>query len=84
MIKYVYIQFNTLSFSQYIILKRGKGRNPITEVLLGGEAWRNKIKEVTSRLSDLTAAWLVQMVERQFTVREVEGSSPRSDQHLGS
>ena len=28
-----------------------------------------------------TAAWLAQLVERQSTVREVEGSSPRPDQH---
>ena len=32
----------------------------------------------------LTAAWLAQVVERQSAVREVEGSSPRSDQHSGS
>ena len=33
---------------------------------------------------NLTAAWLAQLVERQSAVREVEGSSPRSDQHSGS
>ena len=32
----------------------------------------------------LTAAWLVQLVERQSAVREVEGSRPRPDQHSGS
>ena len=32
----------------------------------------------------LTAAWLAQLVERQSGVREVEGSSPRPDQHSGS
>ena len=32
----------------------------------------------------LTAAWLAQLVGRQSAVREVEGSSPRSDQHSGS
>ena len=32
----------------------------------------------------LTAAWLAQLVERQSAVREVEGSSPRPDQHSGS
>ena len=31
-----------------------------------------------------TAAWLAQLVERQSAVREVEGSSPRPDQHSGS
>ena len=31
-----------------------------------------------------TAAWLAQLVERQTAVREVEGSSPRPDQHSGS
>ena len=31
-----------------------------------------------------TAAWLAQLVGRQSAVREVEGSSPRPDQHLGS
>ena len=31
-----------------------------------------------------TAAWLVQLVEHQTAVREVEGSSPRLDQHSGS
>ena len=29
----------------------------------------------------ITAAWLAQLVERQSAVREVEGSSPRPDQH---
>ena len=28
-------------------------------------------------------AWLAQLVERQSAVREVEGSSPRPDQHSG-
>ena len=32
----------------------------------------------------LTAAWLAQLVERRTAVREVEGSSPRPDQHSGS
>ena len=32
----------------------------------------------------LTAAWLAQLVEHQSVVREVEGSSPRPDQHSGS
>ena len=32
----------------------------------------------------LTAAWLAQLVERQSAVREVDGSSPRPDQHSGS
>ena len=31
-----------------------------------------------------TAAWLAQLVERRTAVREVEGSSPRLDQHSGS
>ena len=31
-----------------------------------------------------TAAWLVQLVERQSAVREVDGSYPRPDQHSGS
>ena len=31
-----------------------------------------------------TAAWLAHLVERQSAVREVEGSSPRPDQHSGS
>ena len=34
--------------------------------------------------SRLTAAWLAQLVECQSAVREVEGSSPRPDQHSGS
>ena len=33
---------------------------------------------------NLTATWLAQLVERQSAVREVEGSSPRPDQHSGS
>ena len=32
----------------------------------------------------LTTAWLAQLVKRQSAVREVEGSSPRPDQHSGS
>ena len=31
-----------------------------------------------------TAAWLAQLVGHQSAVREVEGSSPRPDQHSGS
>ena len=31
-----------------------------------------------------TATWLAKLVERQFPVREVEGSSPRPNQHSGS
>ena len=31
-----------------------------------------------------TAAWLAPLVERRTAVREVEGSSPRPDQHSGS
>ena len=34
--------------------------------------------------TELTAAWLAQLVERQSAVREVYGSSPRPDQHSGS
>ena len=34
--------------------------------------------------SSHTAAWLAQLVGRQSAVREVEGSSPRPDQHSGS
>ena len=30
------------------------------------------------------AVWLAQLVERRTAVREVEGSSPRPDQHSGS
>ena len=33
---------------------------------------------------DLMAAWLAQLVGHQSAVREVEGSSPRPDQHSGS
>jgi len=32
----------------------------------------------------VTAAWLAQLGERRTAVREVEGSSPRPDQHSGS
>ena len=43
------------------------------------------VKEGTSRLLvQATAAWLAQLVERQSAVREVDGSSPRPDQHSGS
>ena len=35
-------------------------------------------------LTNLTTAWLAQLVERQSAVREVEGLSPRPDQHSGS
>ena len=31
----------------------------------------------------LLTAWVVHVVERQTALREVEGSSPRPDQHLG-
>ena len=32
----------------------------------------------------VAAAWLAQLVERRTAVREVEGLSPRPDQHSGS
>ena len=32
----------------------------------------------------LAAAWLAQLVERLSALLEVEGSSPRLDQHSGS
>ena len=32
----------------------------------------------------LTATWLAQLVEHQSAVREVEGLSPRPDEHSGS
>ena len=35
-------------------------------------------------ISNLTATWLAQLRERQSAMREVEGSSPRPDQYLGS
>ena len=34
--------------------------------------------------SSSSAAWLAQLVECQSAVQEVEGSSPRPDQHSGS
>ena len=34
--------------------------------------------------ADYQSAWVAQLVERQSAVWEVEGSSPRSDQHSGS
>ena len=40
-------------------------------------------KVITSSHFVLTAAWLAQLVERQSAVCEVEGSSPRPDQHSG-
>ena len=46
---------------------------------------RHALFEVRQLSSVLyTAAWLAQLVERQSAVREVEGSSPRPDQHSGS
>ena len=36
---------------------------------------------IADTLGTVTAAYLAQLVERQFAVREVEGSSPRPDQH---
>ena len=45
----------------------------------------NNLKETAttngSQGTVLTAAWLAQLVESQSAVREVEGSSPRPDQH---
>ena len=47
------------------------------------KTWKVRIPSVYT-LSSITAAWLAHLVERQSTVREVEGSSPRPDQHSGS
>ena len=39
---------------------------------------------VTSKIIKVeVSAWLAQLVERQSAVREIEGSSPRPDQHSG-
>ena len=38
----------------------------------------------TSKKDCILSAWLAQLVERHSAVREVEGSSPRLDQHSGS
>ena len=45
---------------------------------------RPEIEHVPIHRPPITAAWLAQLVGRQSAVREVEGSSPRSDQHSGS
>ena len=50
-----------------------------TFILINFE-WR----ETENQLQQKTAARLAQLVERQPAVREVEGSSPRPDQHSGS
>ena len=42
------------------------------------------IRHLCDTSSDLTTAWLAQLVERQSVVRKVEGSSSRPDQHSGS
>ena len=39
---------------------------------------------VSHGLVHKAATWLAQLVELQSAVREVEGSSPRPDQNLGS
>ena len=39
------------------------------------------VNSLRSRHVTSTAAWLAQLVERQSAVPEVEGSSPRLDQH---
>ena len=41
-------------------------------------------KPSASQISHTTAAWSVHAVKRQTAVREVESSSSRPDQHLGS
>ena len=45
--------------------------------------WHETCQEVRGSVK-CTAAWLAQLVERRTAVREVEGSSPRPDQHSGS
>ena len=46
--------------------------------------WKNKKISSFIRQPLHTATGLAQLVERQSAVREVEGSSPRPDQHSGS
>ena len=43
-----------------------------------------KYEKLLKNNSQQTAAWLAQLLGRQSGVREVEGSSPRPDQHSGS
>ena len=42
------------------------------------------IQSCLDKLHALSAACLAQLVKHQSTVREVDGSSPRPDQHSGS
>ena len=44
---------------------------------------KGKSNGIDETVKVITAAWLAQLVERQSAVREVEGSSPRPDQHSG-
>ena len=46
--------------------------------------WNDDESGEVQATSWMTAAWLAQLVERQSAVREVDGSSPRPDQHSGS
>ena len=51
------------------------------------DAWNTNIthKNKTWKLQlNWTNCWLAQLVERRNAVRQVEGSSPRADQHSGS
>ena len=46
-------------------------------------SWCGYVSQYTG-ICHLTAACLAQLVERRTAVREVDGSSPRPDQHSGS
>ena len=58
------------------------------QLWIGLSYFKKFIKNTNGQLTTVrtlkTAAWLAQLVERQSAVREVEGSSPRPDQHSGS
>ena len=47
--------------------------------------WKNTCLDICTSLDIIcSAAWLAQLVGHQSAVREVDGSSPRPDQHSGS
>ena len=69
------VTFN-LSTKTKTLLVQGKAVDYTQDLLL------QTIQAVYNQ--SLTAAWLAQLVECQTAVREVEGSSPRLDQHSGS
>ena len=67
-----------------MLFKFSRATNQSPSFSYEGLAWLNDLStDYLLEIKILIAPWLAQLVERQSAVLEVEGSSPRPDEHSG-